>query len=261
MWSRLLGLCLVALCSFPARIAHAQWTDPRLILGQVGFNVTVGFVGKVFFQHQSPGRALKKALVEGATSGLVAHTGYCVAGRHPHLALVGKTLAQKSSLMTRRSIRGEPVFDRSLYSHWQITHSFLHFQWKGTPRVELDVLNSAMATYFLFSQELQLDPARSLYSGSLFFRNDNAPPGLRGYSVPGVIWVSSSYYDDPSVFGHELIHTLQNERGSAIADWHYKGLRFNLLAFAPGVPSLLEGWPRQDKRIHEREADLYAGRK
>ena len=101
---------------------------------------------------------------------------------------------------------------------------------------------------------------RTLYSGSLFFRRQDGPYDIRGYTVPGVIWIRDNSYDDPNVMGHELVHTLQNERGAAIADWHYKGLRFNLLALAPGVPALLRGWPEHDDRLHEREADAYSGR-
>jgi hypothetical protein len=125
--------------------------------------------------------------------------------------------------------------------------------------VEVDVLNATVAAYFLTADDLHFDLGRTLYSGSLFFRNENALVNQRGYSAPGAIWIRSLDYDDPYVFGHEMVHTLQNERGSAIADWHYKGLRFNFLAFAPGVPALLEGWPDHDQRLHEREATLYAG--
>jgi hypothetical protein len=260
MRGRWLGLIVVGLCSLPTRSAQAQWGDPQLIFGQVAFNVAASFVGKVLLHHQAPGPAIKSALVEGAASGLVAHTGYCVAGRHPHMALVGKALAQKSSLMTRRSMNEKPVFDRSLLTHWQITHSFVYIQIEETARVEIDVLNAAGAAYFLFSENLQPELGRTLYTGSMFFRNKDPEERIRGFAIPGAIWMADSYYDDKSVLGHELVHALQNERGSAVADWHYKGLRFNLLALAPGVPALFEGWPEHDRRLHEREANLYAGR-
>jgi hypothetical protein len=238
----------------------AQWNDPRLIIGQVAFNFSVSFVGKLLIGREPVGRAFKQALVEGSVSGLIAHTGYCVAGREPKLALLGKTLAQKSSLTTRRSMTGEPVFDRSFLTHWHLTHSFLHIRVEESPSVEIDVLNAVGGAYFLTSSGYDFDFGRTLYSGSLFFRRQDGPYDIRGYTVPGVIWISESSYDDPTVMGHELVHTLQNERGAAVADWHYKGLRFNLLALAPGVPALRRGWPEHDDRLHEREADAYSGR-
>ncbi len=253
-----LGLLLVVICLSPARVARAQWHNPRLIAGQAAFNIAVSFIGKMLLHHEPPGRALSKALVEGTASGLVAHADYCLAGQHPHWALAGKALAQKSSLMTRQSMHGTPVFDRSLYSHWQITHSFVYIEVKGAPRVEIDVPNAAVAAYFLTSDDLRFDLNRTLYSGSFFFRNENELANARGFSAPGAIWIRSSHYNDPLVFGHEMVHSLQNERGSAIADWHYKGLRFNFLALAPGVPALLKGWPDHNQRLHEREAGVYA---
>lgn len=241
-------------------IAHAQWKDARLVAGQVAFNFAVSFFGKLLHDRQPAGRALRSALVEGATSGLVAHTGYSVAGAHPRLALVGKTLAQKSSLMTRRSIEGKPVFDRSLYSHWQITHSFIYLRIDEGVRIELDGLNAAVAAYFAASHDYHFDMTRTLYTGSMFFRREQGPTGIRGFTAPGVIWIDGASYHDESVLGHELVHTLQNERGSSITDWHYRGLRVNWLALAPGLPALLRGWPEHDRRLHEREANLYAGR-
>jgi hypothetical protein len=261
MRGRALVPAVAALLALFGRAAEAQWRDPHLIAGQVAFSITASFLGKLLVHRESPGRAFRQALIEGAASGLVAHAGYSIVGRHPRLALVGKALAQKSNLMTRRSLNGEPVFDRRLYSEWQITHSFLFIEIDRSPRVEVDVLNSVVITSFLFSGGLRPDPLRSLATGSLFFRNDNAPPNVKGFFAPGVIWVEDSVYHDQLVVGHELVHSLQAERGSAIADWHYKGFRFNLLAFASGVPALLEGWPDHNDRPHEREADGYAGRK
>jgi hypothetical protein len=254
-------LFVLALCVFPIRWAEAQWADPRLVAGQVGFGIVTSFFGKLIFAHESPGEAFKQALVEGAAWGMVAHSGYCVAGGNPHLALVGKTLAQKSALMGRRSIHGEPVFDRSLYSHWQLTHSFVYFEFNGTPRVEIDAINASFATYYLLSDGYHLDPGRSLYGGSLVFHNDRPPEHIRGFFVPGAIWLADTEDYDESVFAHELIHSLQAERGSTFADLHAKGFRFNFLVLTSGAPALLDGWPDHDQRLHEREADRYAGRK
>jgi hypothetical protein len=155
---------------------------------------------------------------------------------------------------------GRPVFNRSFLTHWHLTHAFVHVRFEESPRVELDILNAAGGVYFLASSGYEFDFGRTLYSGSLFFRRRDGLYNIRGYTVPGVIWIRENSYDDPTVMGHELVHTLQNERGAAIADWHFKGLRFNLLALAPGVPALLEGWPEHDDRLHEREADAYSGR-
>jgi len=243
-----------------SRPAHAQWNNPRLIAGQIAFNFAVSFIGKLVHEHKSPGQALKAALIEGTASGLVAHTGYCLAGTEPRLVLVGKTLAQKSSMMTRRSMEGVPVFDKTLYSHWQLTHSFLFFKFDGSPHFEIDVLNSGAAVYYLASENYHFDLSRTLYTGSMFFHREETMKNVRGYSVPGIVWMDKDWYDDKTILGHELIHTLQYERGSAVVDWHYKGLRFNFLALASGVPALLKGWPEHDNRLHEREAYLYAGR-
>jgi hypothetical protein len=257
---RYLAWILVAIFFIGARTAHAQWKDPRLIAGQVAFNFAVSFIGKLVHDHQPPGKALKLALIEGTASGLVAHTGYCLTGKEPHFALVGKTLAQKSSLMTRRSMEAKPVFDKTLYSHWQLTHSFIHFKFDDSAHFEIDVLNAAATTFYVFSDGYDFDLSRTLYTGSVLFRRENSLKHIRGYSVPGVVWLDTDWYDDQEILGHELIHTLQFERGSAIADWHYKGMRFNFLALASGFPALLKGWPEHDNRLHEREADLYVGR-
>jgi hypothetical protein len=227
----------------------------------VAFNFAVSFIGKLVHDHQSPGKALKSALIEGTASGLVAHTGYCLTGREPEFALVGKTLAQKSSLMTRRSMEAKPVFDETLYSHWQLTYSFLHFKLDDSPHFEIDVLNAGATAYYAFSDGYDFDLSRTLYTGSVFFRREYGTQRIRGYSVPGVVWIDAKWYDDREILGHELIHTLQFERGSAIADWRYKKLRFNFLALASGVPALLKGWPEHDSRLHEREANLYVGRR
>ena len=78
----------------------------------------------------------------------------------------------------------------------------------------------------------------------------------------GVIWIDAAKADTEAgerIWAHELVHSLQAERGSSIRDWHLGPLRFNWLSFAPGVPALLAGWPDHDRRLHEREADIYAG--
>jgi hypothetical protein len=261
MFGRLFVVFFLLLCVF-SNNAAAQLTDPRLVAGQVGFGIATSFLGKLIFAHQPPGKAFKEALVEGTAWGMVAHTGYYVTGKNPDLALVGKTLAQKSTLMGRRSMRGEPVFDESLYSHWALTHSFIYVELRGKkPNVELDVVNAGFSAYYLLADNYDLDLGRTLYGGSLVFQNLNPAPRVRGFYVPGVIWIDGSRLEDQSIFAHELIHSLQAERGSTFADWHYKSFRFNLLAFANGTPALLEGWPDHGRRPHEREANLYAGRK
>lgn len=253
---------LVTALSFVGRTAEAEWRDPRLIASQVAFGVGASFFGKVFLKHRPLRAALKESLLPGVAAGLVAHAGYSVAGREPKLALVGKTLAQKSTLVTRRAIDGEPFFDGSLYSDWALTHSMFYLRLeRGKPRVELDVLNAVVSAYYLSSPQYTFDARRSLYAGSLVFKNASPDRYTHGFATPGAIWLSPESYDDPQVFGHELVHTLQIERGAGFYDWHAKGLRFNLLAFTSGVPAFLRGWPEHDHRWHEREADLYAGRK
>jgi hypothetical protein len=254
-------ICGVSLGLFLfARAGDAQWRDPKLIAGQMGFNIAVSFVGKMLVHHETPGRAFKQALKEGTVSGLMAHAGYTIAGQNPSYALVGKILVQKSSLTTRRSIRGLPVFNETLYSHWELTHSFVHFKWDGSAHVELDAINAAFTAYYLFSpDQYDFDLRRSLLSGSVVLLNRDPPSGLRGYYVPGVIWIDASRDDAESVLSHEIIHSFQSERGSAIKEWHYNNIRFNWLVFASGVPAFLAGWPEHDTRLHEIEANKYAG--
>ncbi len=257
---RRFGVAVVGASLFwPLTAAEAQWNDPKLIAGQVAFHTAVSFVGRLF-QHQPPGRAIREALKSGALAGGLSHAGYCIAGRNPDWALAGKAMAQKGSLITRRSVDGLPVFDRSLATHWEITHSFVHFEWNGKPKVEVDAINAAFSAYYLASGDpYELDFHRTLLSGSLVFRNHEPPPRLLGYYVPGVIWIDAESFDDRRVWGHELVHSLQAERGAAIRDWHYGPVRFNWLVLASGVPALLAGWPEHDRRLHEREADGYAG--
>ena len=143
-------LCL----SVPVK-ALAQWGDPKLIAGQVGFNVALSFLGKVLLEREPPRRAIKEALKEGSMSGLVAHAGYSIGGRNPEWALVGKALAQKSILLTRRSMNNEPVFDETLWTHWELTHSFVHIKWSGeAPSVQIDAVNTAFSTYYLGAHAL-----------------------------------------------------------------------------------------------------------
>lgn len=246
----------------PRRV-HAQWKDPKLVAGQVGFHVAVSFLGKLVLAHDSPGRAFKKALVEGAAAGAVAHAGYALAGSRAEWALAGKALAQKAGLTTRRSMHGEPVFDRTLATHWELTHAFVHFEVKGSPRLSVDVVNAAFSTYYLLSREHDFDGRRSWTTGSLTLRHRNAPERLRGFYVPGVIWIDESRNENDETLRHEIVHSLQAERGAAIDDWRFgpSGLfRVNYLAFASGVPAVLAGWPAHDDRLHEWEADAYAGR-
>jgi len=252
---------LIGALTIGAGTAEAQWTDPRLIGGQVGFSVAITFVGKLVVGHRSWKQALREAILQGSAAGLVAHLGYTTAGRNPKLALVGKALAQKSGLMMDHSIHGEPVFDLGLISEWALTHSFIHFRTTGGPRLEIDVVNAAVGAYFLSAEGYDLDGRRSLYSGSLVFRNLNPPLTTRGWAAPGVIWLDSPNYDDRQIFGHELIHTLQFERGAGIYDLHRSYFRFNLLSFSTAVPALMGGWPEHERRWREREADLYSGRK
>jgi hypothetical protein len=253
-------ICGIALVCLLPRAAAAQWADPKLIAGQVGFNVAVSFIGKLVLQHEPPGRAFKKALAEGSVSGLIAHTGYTIVGQHPNWALAGKALAQKSSLTTRRSMHGLPVFDETFYQHWELTHSFIHFKFHGTPRFELDVINAAFSSYYMLAgNQYSFDAKRTLLAGSLVFLNHDPPPGLRGYYVPGALWIDATKdeADMRDVLAHELIHSLQAERGTSIHEWHHERLRFNWLVFASGVPAFFAGWPEHDKRWHEREADAY----
>jgi hypothetical protein len=243
----------------PAAAAHAQWADPKLIAGQVAFHTAVSFVFKLI-HHEPPGRALRESLKSGALAGGLSHAGYCIAGEKPEWALVGKALAQKGALTTRRSVGGLPVFDRSLATHWELTHSFVHFEWNGKPQVEIDAINAAFSAYYLASGEpYKFDSKRTLLSGSLVFQNQSPPPGLLGYYVPGVIWLDAQRLDDDRIWSHELVHSLQAERGSAIREWRYGPLRLNWLVLASGVPALLAGWPDHDRRLHELEADGYSG--
>jgi hypothetical protein len=259
MGSGLRAGAVVAVASLLASSADAQWNDAKLIAGQVGFHVTVSFFGKLI-HHETPGRAIREALEEGALAGGLAHAGYCVAGGNPEWALLGKTLAQKANLTTRRSIRDEPVFDQTLLKNWELTYSFLHFEWNGKPHLEIDAINAAFSAYYLTrGAPNRFDARRTLLSGSLVFQNDAPPQRLYGYYVPGVIWLDSSRLDNRGIWGHEVIHSLQAERGSSIKDWRLKMFRFNWLVFASGVPALLAGWPEHDNRTHEIEAKRYSG--
>jgi len=250
----------LVLCCLLSSTAEAQWRDPKLIAEQVGFSVAVSFVGKMVLRHERPGRAFKQALEEGAVSGLIAHAGYTIVGQHPNWALAGKTLAQKSSLTTRRSIQGLPIFDETLYEYWELTHSFIHFKYDGSPRFELDAISAAFSSYYLFtSHPYDFNFKRTLLSGSLVFYNYDPPPGLRGYYIPGALWVDGTQDGMQGVLAHELIHSLQAERGSSIGEWHHERVRFNWLVFASGVPAFFAGWPEHDVRWHEKEANAYAG--
>jgi hypothetical protein len=253
-------LVILVCCSTFTRAAQAQWRDPTLIASQVGFNIAASWIGKMIFGHQSPGTALKQAFKEGTVSGLVAHTGYAIAGTNPDLALVGKALVQKSSLTTRRSMRGLPVFDRSLYSHWELTHSFVHFKWDGAPHFQVDAINAAFTVHYLLAgDQYDLDAKRTLMSGSFVFVNHEPPRGIRGFYMPGNIWIGADRDDYQAVLAHELIHSFQVERGSALSELQFKNIRINWLAFASGVPAVVSGWPAHDTRPHEREADRYVG--
>ncbi|MGH9321023.1 MAG: hypothetical protein ACRD21_27825, partial [Vicinamibacteria bacterium] len=219
----------------------------------------VSFVGKLLHK-ESPKRALREALQAGILAGGLAHVGYCIAGRNPEWALAGKALAQKASLTTRRSLDGLPVFDGSLATNWELTYAMVHFKWDGKPHLELDAINAAFAGYYFAKGEpYSFDAKRTLLSGSMVFQNHNPPPGLLGFYVPGVVWIDSSRVEDRSIWGHELVHSFQAERGTAIHDWNVGPLRFNWLVFASGVPALLAGWPDHDQRLHELEADGYSG--
>lgn len=241
--------------------AHAQWTDPKLVASQMGVHVTASFLGKLVFGHEPPGRALREALREGAAAGVMAHAGYCMTGRDVRLALPGKLLVQKASLVTRRSIEGRPVFDDSLYSDWVLTHSLFHLRYVDhRASAELDLVNTAFAVGYLFADDFELKPRQTLLSGSLVFENHAPPPGINGFHVPGVIWIDAAQSADEGILRHELIHGLQAERGSAVFDWRGEGLRLNPLAFASGVPAFLEGWPNHQRRLHEREAHWYTDR-
>ena len=252
-------LALVVCCSVLARAARAQWRDPQLIASQVGFNIAASWIGKMIVGHQSPGEALKEALKEGTVSGLMAHAGYSIVGTNPDLALVGKALVQKSSLTTRRSIHGLPVFDSSFYSHWELTHSFVHFKWDGAPHLQLDAINAAFtARYLLSGDQYELDPTRTLLSGSFVFLNHDPPGRVRGYYEPGPIWIGADRDDSQQVLAHELIHSLQAERGSALGESQFKNIRINWFVFASGVPAVISGWPTHDRRPHEIEANGYA---
>jgi hypothetical protein len=191
----------------------------------------------------------------------MAHAGYCLAGRDARLALPGKVLVQKASLLTRRSIAGRPVFDDSLYSDWVLTHSFIHFRFEEhRAHVEVDAVNAAFAAGYALSDGFELDAGRTLLSGSLVFRNHRAPEHINGLYVPGVIWIDADQMHDDGVLRHEVIHSLQSERGASLFDWKGHGVRLNPLTFASGVPAFLEGWPNHERRLHEREAHWYTER-
>lgn len=244
-----------------AQAVRAQWTDTKLVAGQMGFHITVSFLGKLVFTDEPAGEALREALREGAAAGALAHAGYCLTGRDIRLALPGKLLVQKANLLTRRSVEGRPVFDDSLYSDWVITHSLLHLGYVDhQPRVALDVVNAAFAAHYAFAEGFDLNAGRTLLTGSFVFENRRPPAGVDGYYVPGVIWVDAEQAEDESILRHELIHALQAERGAALYDWQGEGLRLNPLTFASGVPAFLEGWPQHDARLHEREAHWYTDR-
>lgn len=252
------ALCISCLLS--AGRAEAQWADAKLIASQVGFNVAVSFFGKLIVGHEPAGRAFKQALKEGAVSGAIAHTGYSIVGTNANLALLGKALAQKSALTTRRSANGLPVFDQTLYRHWEITHSFVHLKITDEPEVQIDLINAVFSAYYLSqSDQYKLNQKQSLLGGSLVFHNRQAPPNLRGYFAPGIIWVDPNRNENNLTLRHELVHSLQGERGSSINEWNVESTRINWLVFTSGVPAILAGWPQHDDRLHEVEADRYSG--
>jgi hypothetical protein len=154
------------------------------------------------------------------------------------------------------------VFDETFYTHWELSHSFVHLKWDGSPHVELDAINAAFTGYYFLSpDQYKFDAKRTLLSGSVVFQNQAPPPGLLGYYVPGVIWIDATRENPQWILSHEVIHSLQAERGSAIKEWHYDKVRFNWLVFASGVPAVLAGWPEHDTRWHENEAKKYTGPK
>ena len=238
------GLCLG--CFLFARAGEAQWRDPKLIAGQVGFNIAISFVGKMVVHHESPKRAFKQALKEGTVSGLMAHGGYSIAAQNPNLALVGQSACTEVEL-------DDTPFDPRLSGFRRISvHQLgvdalvrpLQVGRLAAPRARRH--QRRVLRYYVFSDQYTFDTKRTLTSGSLVFLNRDPPPGLRGYYVLGVIWIDATRDDAQWVLSHEIVHSLQAERGSAIKEWHHENIRFNWLVFASGVPAMLAGWPEHD---------------
>jgi hypothetical protein len=118
------------------------------------------------------------------------------------------------------------------------------------------VVNTAFSTYYLLAGDpYRLDAKRSLLNGSLVFDNLDPPDHVRGYYVPGTIWVDVEHRDDRHGLGHKIVHSFHVERGSSISKWLMGAFRINWLSFASGVPALLVGWPEHDNRVHEIEVN------
>jgi hypothetical protein len=67
------AIALVGLLCLSVSVkAFAQWGDPKLIAGQVGFNVALSFLVKVLLQRDPPRRAIEEALKDERLSSLVA---------------------------------------------------------------------------------------------------------------------------------------------------------------------------------------------
>jgi len=267
----------------PAR-ADAQTAQQQLqlALGNYALSTLAPFAGKVI-AGENVGRAARAAAVEALAPAGLQHAGMMLGGRNWRLALPAQVLVQKGAMLQRRSMLALPLFD-GFWTSWELDYLWFNLRLDHgrmrSPRVNLETVRATLVKRH--PSPARLDWSRSLATGVTTRIADELRGGAWGREMGQLVdlnrdVMNGALFDrevGEGVYRHELQHTLQSIRGSALMDVVLRQdaaqarplefLRYNIaLPDLNQVQAfLLNGNRTVDHRLRfsEWEADAYSGR-
>jgi len=284
--TRVIGLAVLFVAANgrgPAR-ADAQTAQQhlQLVLGNYALATLAQFAGKVM-SGQNVGRAVRHSAVEALVPAGLQHAGMMLLGRSWRLALPAQALVQKGAMLQRRSMLEQPLFE-GFWTSWELDYLWFNLRLDHghvrSPRVNLETVRAALVKRH--PTPARLEWSRSLITGVPTRLADRLRGGAWGREMGQLVDLNRDVMNGTAtnrdggeaVYRHELVHTLQSIRGSALLDVMLRQdaaqtrplgfLRYNMaLPDLNQVQAfLLNGNRPVDHRLRfsEWEADAYAGR-
>jgi hypothetical protein len=254
----------------------------QLALGNYALSTVAQFAGKVI-AGENVLRAARRAPVEALAPTGLQHAGMTLLGQNWRLAVPAQALVQKGVMLQRRSMLGQPMFD-GFWTSWELDYLWLNLRLdRGRlrlPRVNVETVRRTLT--MRHPMPARFDWSRSFATGVPTRLTDRLNDGAWGQEAGQLVdlnrFVMNETWTDrddaEGVYRHELEHTLQSIRGTAMVDVILRQdaaqsrplefLRWNAaLPDLDRVQAFLVNGNHEldhDVRFIEWEADAYAGR-
>ncbi len=276
--TRVVGITVLLAAPAAAQTAEQHW---QLALGNYALSALAQFAGKVS-RGQNVGAAAQRAAVQALLPAGLQHAGMTLLGRNWRLAVPAQALVQKGAMLQRRSMLEQPLLE-GFWTSWEFDYLWLNLRLDHgrvrLPRLNVETVRAAMMVRH--PTPTRLDWGRSLVTGVATRLADRLAHDHWGQEAAQLVDLNRSVMGRTSagpdgadaVYRHELAHTLQSIRSTALMDVLLRQdaaqtrplafLRLNSGVLSPGrVQTLLgnDGVDAHDRSFDEWEADAYAGR-